>query len=312
MCGIAGIILPSPGQVGHLLADMITAEQHRGPDSTGFALYGEAGADLQVCLRILDRSAADNVLSGVVRAIESVGGRIAGEPEWDLGSSRAAVDRFVRLEVSGADDVKELLAGLEGERGLEVHSVGTSLRIVKDVGTARDVAARHGLDAFVGTHGTAHCRLATESQVDVAHSHPFWTRGVPDMAVVHNGQITNYHKWRRTLEGWGYDFATDNDSELIGVYIAARMREGANLEEALFASVSDLDGCFTYLLSTAEGIGMAKDSLAAKPLVVGEAEGITAMASEEGALQHIFGEEFNSFRPAEREVITWSKSTLKV
>lgn len=315
MCGIAGVILESPGPVGRYLVDMITSIQHRGPDSTGFVLYGEPGEGLRVCIRLLDGAGAEDAFRGVVQAVTDIGGHVLGaegEPKWDSGASRAPTDRFVELQVRGVDDVRELLAALEGEQGVEVHSIGTTLRLVKDVGTAHDVSARHGIDAFVGTHGLAHCRLATESQVDVAHSHPFWSRTASDLAVVHNGQITNYHKLRRIYEQKGYDFATQNDSELIGVYVAAKMREGASLEEALLASVGDLDGCFTYLISTTEGIGMAKDSLAAKPLVVGEAHGVTVMASEEASLYDVLGEELESFRPVEREVMTWSTSTLTV
>lgn len=312
MCGIAGVVLNKPGPIGRYLVDMISAVQHRGPDSTGFGLYGDVGEGELVCLRILDGDRADEVLDRLVAEAAQAGAALVGEPIWDLGTARTATDRFVRLRVGGSYGTRELLDALERFGGVEVHSIGASLRLVKDVGTAHDVSARHGIDAFVGTHGVAHCRLATESEVDVAHSHPFWARGTSDLSIVHNGQITNYHKLRRILEEQGCDFATGNDSELIGVYIAAKLREGARLEEALFASIDDLDGCFTYLVCTPDGMGMAKDALAAKPLVVGEAQGMTAMASEEGALHEVFGDGFTSFQPAEREVITWSTSMLTV
>ena len=92
--------------------------------------------------------------------------------------------------------------------------------------------------------------MATESLVDVAHSHPFWARPFPDISVVHNGHITNYHKLRRRLENQGHRFATGNDSEVIAVYIADKLERGESLEDALRASVSDLDGTFAYLIST--------------------------------------------------------------
>lgn len=311
MCGIAGVVLTKPGPVGRYLVDMIGAVQHRGPDSTGFGLYGDAGEGEQVCLRVLGADGAEDLLGRAVAGAAEAGAAVVDGPHWDLGVA-GATDRFVRFRVGGTYSVRELLFALERPGGVEVHSIGASLRLVKDVGTAHDVSARHGIDGFVGTHGVAHCRLATESEVDVAHSHPFWARGTSDISVVHNGQITNYHKLRRILEEQGYDFATRNDSELIAVYVAAKLHEGASLEEALFASIDELDGCFTYFVCTPDGIGMAKDPLAAKPLVIGEADGITAMASEEGALHEVFGDGFKSFSPGEREVITWSTSMLKV
>lgn len=312
MCGIAGVVLNKPGPIGRYLVDMITAVQHRGPDSTGFGLYGDAGEGEQVCLRVLSADDADDVMDRIAAEVTGLGAAVVDGPHWDFGGAPGARDRFVRFRVQGGAAVRDLLSAVERAGDVEVHSIGTSLRLVKDVGTALDVSARHGIGSFIGTHGVAHCRLATESDVDVAHSHPFWARGTSDVSVVHNGQITNYYKLRRILQEQGYDFATGNDSELIAVYIAAKLREGATMAEALFASIDELDGCFTYFVCTADGIGMAKDALAAKPLVIGEADGLTAMASEEGSLHEVFGEGFKSFHPAEREVITWSTSTLTV
>ncbi len=40
MCGIAGRILGVPGKVGRDLVDLMEAQEHRGADSTGFAVYG--------------------------------------------------------------------------------------------------------------------------------------------------------------------------------------------------------------------------------------------------------------------------------
>jgi glutamate synthase domain-containing protein 1 len=40
MCGIAGRILSAPGKVGRDLVDLMDAQEHRGADSTGFAIYG--------------------------------------------------------------------------------------------------------------------------------------------------------------------------------------------------------------------------------------------------------------------------------
>ena len=80
--------------------------------------------------------------------------------------------------------------------------------------------------------------------------HPFWARPFADISVVHNGHITNYHKLRRRLEEKGHRFATGNDSEAIAVYIADKLAAGETLEDALRASVHDLDGTFAYLIST--------------------------------------------------------------
>lgn len=49
MCGIAGVMLSEPGPIGSNLMEMLDGCQHRGPDSTGFALYKEPYRNRLVC-----------------------------------------------------------------------------------------------------------------------------------------------------------------------------------------------------------------------------------------------------------------------
>ena len=164
------------------------------------------------------------------------------------------------------------------------------MEIVKDVGDADAVEAADPYARFEGSHAIGHTRMATESLVDVAHSHPFWARPFADISVVHNGHITNYHKLRRKLEEKGHRFATGNDSEAIAVYIADKLEAGESLEDALRASVHDLDGTFAYLISTPDGIGVARDRFALKPMVVAEDDEVVLLASEEIALRTVSGD----------------------
>ena len=127
--------------------------------------------------------------------------------------------------------------------------------------------------------------------MDITHSHPFWAYPFPDVTVVHNGQLTNYHKMKRQYEDQGHRFQTENDSELIAVYLAEKLARGAGLEDALHDSLDDLDGSFTYLVSTDQGMGSAKDPLALKPLVLMETDDVVALASE--------------VEPQQNEVMTW-------
>ena len=98
---------------------------------------------------------------------------------------------------------------------------------------------------------------------------------------------------------------SDCDSELIAVYIAARIDEGDDLEAAMRRSVDELDGVFTYLVATGNSLGMAKDVMAAKPMVLYESDSLIAMASEEVAIRSIFPNEIDTFDPYEGEVRVW-------
>ena len=122
---------------------------------------------------------------------------------------------------------------------------------------------------------------------------------------MHNGQLTNYHKLKRMYEDRGHRFQTENDSELIAVYLADRLASGETLDHALRNSLDDLDGTFTYLVSTKDGLGYAKDQWSAKPLVTMETEEVIAIASEEVALRSVFSQEIARQEPQESEAKTW-------
>ena len=196
------------------------------------------------------------------------------------------------------------------EHAAKVVSLGESLDIIKDVGGAHHVDDTYHIDGFSGTHGIGHVRLATESDVTPDRSHPFWATGFADVAIVHNGQITNYWKMRRRLERRGFEFNTDNDSELIAVYLADKLAQGVPLAEALETSIADLDGTFSFLVSTKDEIGYAKDRLAAKPMVMYEDDGLVAIASEEVSLNRLFpGRSLRTYEPAPGTFKTWRRST---
>ncbi len=186
-------------------------------------------------------------------------------------------------------------------------SLGHSLEIVKDLGDARSVVGAYDLDDYFGSHGIGHVRMATESDVDIANAHPYWAYPFSDVAVVHNGQLTNYHQWRRRLESYGHRFASMCDSEIIAVYLADRMAKGESLEDAMHHSLEDLDGVFTYICVSEDALGMAKDELAAKPLVLYEGEDMVALASEEIAIRAVIDHEIETYDPYESTVMVWNR-----
>ena len=303
MCGVSGIIYKNarsdgPGPVGADLVKMLDSLAHRGRDSTGVTVVGEdTNEDLLVRVWTEHESEAETVLERAADAVHAAGGVVR---------RRDRVGGFIRLAVDYVGDVSSLAQALLDTEGVDLHSIGRASEVVKDVGTATDVDDRHGVGGLRGTHGIGHVRMATESIVDINHAHPFWAYPFPDVTVVHNGQLTNYHSMKRSYEDRGHRFQTGNDSELIAVYLAEKLAEGATLEQALHDSLDDLDGTFTYLVSTRDGVGCAKDQWSAKPLVTMETADVVALASEETALRSVFSDEIDRIEPQQGEVMTWS------
>ena len=308
MCGIAGVIhRDGPSDIGREVTRMLQSMKHRGPDSTGFALYSEPMEHVVMRVKLADPNGAASI--GWSERLE----RHRMELESRLGKVGATIDHLegvteyaVRVTVDYEGELKSLVDYVEDIPGCEVLSIGHSLEIVKDLGDAETVAAQYGLDSFRGTHGIGHVRMATESDVDIAGAHPYWAYPFGDVAVVHNGQLTNYHQWRRRLERLGHRFQSECDSEIIAVYIAEKLHNGVPLETAIKDSLTDFDGVFTYVVVTKDALGMAKDEMAAKPLVLFESDNLVALASEEVAIRALIDHEIDTHDPYEGEVLVWN------
>jgi glutamine phosphoribosylpyrophosphate amidotransferase len=194
-----------------------------------------------------------------------------------------------------ADDLEHALGARPG--GPEILSLGRRLDLIKRVGAPAGLESAYGLSGRTGPLAIGHTRMCTESRIDLSHSQPFWVHGVPDLAMVHNGHITNYHQLRRRFEQRGTSFYTDNDSEVIGVYIRSRMDQGRRLAEAMADSIHDLDGSFCYIVASEHGLGIVRDRFGFKPMMLAETGEFIAAATEEIALRQVLPSEARVFEP---------------
>jgi methylamine---glutamate N-methyltransferase subunit A len=309
MCGIAGIIYRSGAHdIGKDMIAMLQSMKHRGPDSTGYALYGQSQPH-RVVMRYKLADANDprdfDFHARLAKHRDEVESRI-GRAGGEIESVEAETEYAFRAVVHYHGDLKMLVDLVEDVPNAEVLSIGSSLEIVKDLGDAEAVGGQYQLDEFVGTHAIGHVRMATESDVDISGAHPYWAYPFSDVAVVHNGQLTNYFYWRRRLERNGRRFQSECDSEIIAVYLAEKMSEGLDLEQSMRQSLEDLDGVFTYICVTRDALGVCKDELAAKPLVLFESDDVVALASEEIAIRAVIDHEIDTYDPYEAEVLVWN------
>ena len=314
MCGIAGLIYRDGSHdIGADLTRMLQSMKHRGPDSTGYALYGPPGDRIVMRYTLADANTPrdfefpERLRRHQAQVLDRLRG--LGATVHDVVAETEYAYRLV-LELpsqNGTGDLKAIADRLEDIPDCEVLSLGHSLEIVKDLGDAESVAEQYELGGFTGTHAIGHVRMATESDVDISGAHPYWAYPFSDVAVVHNGQLTNYFHWKRRLERSGHRFQSECDSEIIAVYLAEKMTDGASLEEAMHESLEELDGVFTYMAVTADALGVAKDEMAAKPLVLYESDEVVALASEEIAIRAVLDREIETYDPYESEVFVWQR-----
>jgi methylamine---glutamate N-methyltransferase subunit A len=303
MCGIAGLYLKSPDlheRLGELLAGMLEQLSDRGPDSAGVAFYREPAP--AGCSKVSLHSAAEDPgWFALGSELERVFGS-ASAP-----SVRASHATFV--VGAEAEVVEEWL--LQSHPELTLMSAGRSIEIYKEAGLPRDFVRRFRLAGIAGSHALGHTRMATESRVTTAHSHPFST-GL-DLCLVHNGSLSNHNRLRRTLAREGIRFRTDNDTEVAAGYLTWRLREGATLDEALEGCLEDLDGFYTFAVGTADGFAVLRDPIACKPAVMAETDEWVAMASEYRAIAVLPGAaDAAMWEPAPAHVYSWGTASVAV
>ena len=296
MCGVVGLLLKDPGlepELGAMLAPMIEALSDRGPDSSGIALYSRSDDD---DLRRI--SLGSDEVVGWPAVCDEVAGRFA------VATRPLPSGALLEVPEIQADEVGAYVAA----HWPAIRTVATGRRavVIKDTGRPEVTARAIGLPGWGGYLAVAHTRMATESAVTLLHSHPFVP--APDLCVVHNGSFSNYASVRRSLQSRGVRFDSDNDSEVAARLLAERLGAGDDLEEATRWIMKELDGFFTLVITSADGMSVVRDAFACKPAVVAETDRYVAVASEFRALAHL-PDVGNAvvFEPRPEEVYTWTR-----
>lgn len=299
MCGIVGLYLKKSNlfdQIGELFSTMLVCLSSRGPDSAGFAMYGNEppAGYIKVTLRHDGENYDWQILS------DELGQHFECQPQLHTNSNYAVI------AVPGQEtDVRRVLQDLDAS--VNVMSVGRSIEILKEIGSPQSIVERFSMRSMHGSHAIGHTRMATESAVTTDGSHPFST-GM-DLCLVHNGSLSNHNRLRRILQRYGIEIRTENDSEVAAGYLMWQMQQGKSLQQALEAALKDLDGFYTFAIGTAEGFAVLRDPIACKPAVLAETEDFVAMASEFQALADLPGiDQAKVWEPKPGMVYTWGSA----
>ena len=271
MCGIVGLFLKNPDMrtsLGGMFAPMLIEMTDRGSDSAGVAVYrgGENGTTKITAFHPRP------------------------DFDWNSLSDAPELGDVAKIEINGSHAVVSAIADTVDiaklERafpGLQVMSMGQSIEIYKETGLPTEIAEDFNVAEMGGTHAVGHTRMATESAVTTAASHPFSTG--PDFCLVHNGSLSNHNRLRDLLRRrFGIQFKTENDTEVAAAFISQRMGSGRSLKATLEDCVKELDGFYTFVVGTKNGFAVLRDPFACKPAVLAETGDFVAFASEYRAL----------------------------
>jgi glutamate synthase domain-containing protein 1 len=296
MCGIVGLFLKQPKlepELGAMLSDMLVVMSDRGPDSAGFAVYGDG-----------ERGRVKLTVSGAGEAaLREANAELGGV----IGENLSATFRDTHAVISlPALKEQQARAWIAARADIGFVGAGKRMELYKEVGLPERVAKRFGLAQMAGSHGIGHTRMATESAVTTRGAHPFSTG--PDQCLVHNGSLSNHNGVRRVLRREGMTFETENDTEVAAGYLSWKIREGASLKQALTQSLADLDGFYTFVVGTESGFAVLRDPISCKPAVMAETDDYVAFGSEYRALAMLPGvDKAHLFEPKPATVYAWER-----
>lgn len=220
----------------------------------------------------------------------------------------------MRLNMSGLDELEYVMRHVfhvNGQiGGAFVASSGKDMGAFKGVGYPEDIGAFYCIQDYEAWAWTAHGRFPTNTPGWWGGAHPFT---LLNWSVVHNGEISSYDANRRYVEQFGYDCRLQTDTEVITYLFDLLVRrhgfsqemaahimtahsweaidaldpDRAAFETALRATYSSalVNGPFSVIVGSDEGLLALNDRLKLRALMVGEKGPMTYLASEQAAIE---------------------------
>ncbi|HAH31345.1 MAG TPA: amidophosphoribosyltransferase [Elusimicrobia bacterium] len=176
----------------------------------------------------------------------------------------------------------------------------------RGMGLVGGVFSNYALDYLEGTSAVGHVRYSTAGSSEIKNAQPlFFKTSSSELAVAHNGNLTNAARLRKELGGRGAIFQSATDSELI-VHLIARCN-GSELEDAAAKSLPKLRGGYAFAFMAPGKIIGARDPLGIRPLVLGRLGGAWLMSSETCAIEVVGGRVIREVEPGEMVTIRGGK-----
>jgi glutamine---fructose-6-phosphate transaminase (isomerizing) len=185
--------------------------------------------------------------------------------------------------IGKAPVAEALLAGLQRleYRGYDSAGIATlvdgHIERRRAEGKLANLRQRLEREPVAGTIGIGHTRWATHGHPTETNAHPIATDRV---AVVHNGIIENFQALRQELEGLGYAFDTDTDTEAAAILATHFLNQGLSPREAVARTLARLDGAFALAFLFAGEHDLLICARRSSPLAIGYGDGEMFVGSD--------------------------------
>lgn len=185
-----------------------------------------------------------------------------------------------------------------------VSSDGIKLRQYRNRGLLSEVFANpQDLDCLEGTSAIGHVRYGTSGNNSIANVQPFLFHFHDgDVALAHNGNLTNAKSLKQKLEDEGAVFQSNSDTEILIHLI--RQKQDLDFIDALKASLNEVHGGFAFVILRKDQLIAALDPNGFRPLCIGRlSDGGYVVASETCALDMVGAEFVRDVLPGELVII---------
>ncbi|HRL94864.1 MAG TPA: glutamine--fructose-6-phosphate transaminase (isomerizing) [Pseudomonas sp.] len=188
--------------------------------------------------------------------------------------SAILVEGLKRLEYRGYDSA-----------GVAIFTSEGTLQRCRRSGKVAELDQALAGEPLLGRLGIAHTRWATHGAPCERNAHPHFSG--TELAVVHNGIIENHEALRERLQGLGYVFSSDTDTETIVHLLHHKLQEHADLADALKAAIPELHGAYGLAVISAQQPDRLLAARSGSPLVIGLGMGENFLASDQLALRQV-------------------------
>ncbi len=178
---------------------------------------------------------------------------------------------------------------------------GQQFRVHKGMGLVSQVFKGKVLHELVGKMAVGHTRYSTTGSSNIGNAQPLTVDCAKgQIAIAHNGNLTNAAALREELEERGSIFQTTVDSEIILHWLAQPSNNG---EHNLISTIRKVEGAYSLAIMTENELIGVRDAHGFRPLCIGKVDGAYVLSSETCALDLIQAEFVRDVEPGEIVII---------